>query len=43
MLLAGPVSRTGIQFLDFVEIFEIALDLSAIYFVHFSECCASLV
>ena len=31
MLLAGPVSLTGIQYTDFVKIFNISLDLSTIY------------
>ena len=43
MLLAGPVSHTGIQCMDFVEIFNISLDLSAIYFAHFSGCSVSFV
>ena len=68
MLLAGPVSHTSTQYIDFVEIFNISLDfllfiliilvgvelplcivvtlsknaisldLSAIYFAHFSGC-----
>ena len=32
MLLAGPGSYTSIQYLDFVEIFNVPLDLSTIYF-----------
>ena len=32
MLLAGPISHTSTQYMDFVEIFNIVLDLSAIYF-----------
>ena len=31
VLLAGPISRTGIQYMDFVDIFSVSLDLSAIY------------
>ena len=34
MLLAGPISHTSAQYMDFVEIFNISLDLSAIYFPH---------
>ena len=30
-LLAGPISHTSIQYMDYVEIFNISLDLSAIY------------
>ena len=33
MLLAGPISHTSTQFMDFVEIFSISLDLSTIYFL----------
>ena len=35
MLLAGPIFHTSTQNIDFVD-FYIALDLSAIYFSHFS-------
>ena len=38
MLLNGAISLTGTQYLDFVEIFNISLDLSSIYFAHFSGC-----
>ena len=38
MLLAGPVSHTSMDLMDFVEIFNISLDLSTIYFAHFSGC-----
>ena len=38
MLLAGPISHTSTQFMDFVEILNISLDLSAIYFAHFNRC-----
>ena len=38
MLLAGPISHTSTQYMDFVDIFNISLDLSAIYFAHFSGC-----
>ena len=43
MLLAGPISHTGTQYIDYVEILNILLDLSTIYFAHFSGCCASFV
>ena len=33
MLLAGPISHISIQYMDFVEIFNISLDFSAIYFI----------
>ena len=33
MLLAGPVSHAGNQYMDFVEIFNIQLDLSTIHFL----------
>ena len=36
MLLTGPISHTSTQYIDYVEILNISLDLSAIYFVHFS-------
>ena len=35
MLLAGPISHTSAQYIDYVEILKISLDLSAIYFAHF--------
>ena len=38
MLLAGPIFHTGTEYIDFVEILNISLDLSAIYFAHFSGC-----
>ena len=31
MFLAGPISHTSTQYMDFVEIFNISLDLSTIY------------
>ena len=31
MLLAEPISRASTQYMDFVEIFNISLDLSTIY------------
>ena len=43
MLLAGPISPTSTQYIDFVEILNISPDLSTIYFAHFSGCCASFV
>ena len=33
MLLGGPISHTSIQYMDFVEIFNVSLDLSTIYFI----------
>ena len=34
MLLAGPISHISVQYMDFVEIFNVsALDLSTVYFV----------
>ena len=38
VLLAGPISHTNTQYMDFVEIFNIVLDLSTVYFSHFSGC-----
>ena len=38
MLLAGPISHTSTQYIDYVEILNISLDLSTIYFAHFSGC-----
>ena len=32
MLFAGPISHTGIQHMNFVEIFNVSLDLSTIHF-----------
>ena len=34
--LAGPISYTGTQYMDFIEIFNIPLDFPTIYFAHFS-------
>ena len=31
-------SHTSTQYMDFIEIFKISLDLSTVYFAHFSEC-----
>ena len=42
MLLAGPISHTSIQYMDFIEIFYVSLDFSTIYFAHFNGCIASL-
>ena len=33
MLLAGPISHSSIQHMDFVEILNILLDLSTFYFI----------
>ena len=38
VLLAGPISHSSTQYMDFGEIFNISLDLSTIYFAHFSGC-----
>ena len=38
MLLAGPIFHTSTQYIDFVEILSVSLDLSTIYFVYFSGC-----
>ena len=38
LLLAGPISHTSTQFMDFVEILNISMDLSTIYLPHFSGC-----
>ena len=35
MLLAVPISHTGIQYMDFDKIFSVSLDVSNIYFAHF--------
>ena len=34
MLLAGPISHTSTQYIDFVDCFYISLDLSTIHFAH---------
>ena len=36
MLLAGPISHTSSQYMDFIKIFNISLDLSTIHFAHFN-------
>ena len=38
MLLAGSNSHTRIHYTDFVEIFNVSLDLSTVYFARFSGC-----
>ena len=38
MLLAEPDFHTSTQYMDFVEMFNILVDLSNIYFAHFSGC-----
>ena len=43
MLFAGPISHTSTQYTDFVDFFYISLDLSTIYFAHFSGCLAFFV
>ena len=42
MLLAGSISHTSTQHMDFVKFFNLSLDLPTIYFAHFSGCLASL-
>ena len=37
VLLAGPISHTSTQYIDFVD-FYISMDLSTNYFAHFSGC-----
>ena len=39
MLLAGPLSHSSTQYIDFVEITNMSLHLSAVYFTHFSPLC----
>ena len=38
MLLAEPISHTSTQYMGFVEIFNISLDLSTVYFANFGGC-----
>ena len=38
MLLAGPISHTRTKYMDFVDIFNVLLDVSTIYFADFSGC-----
>ena len=42
MLLAGPISHTSTQYIDFVD-FYISMDLSTNYFAHFSRYSAFFV
>ena len=37
MLLAGPISHTSTQYIDFVDFLH-SMDLSTNYFAHFSGC-----
>ena len=37
------INNINTQYLDFVEIFDISLDLSPIYLAHFSGCWTSFV
>ena len=37
-VLAGLISHASTQYIDFVEILNISLDLSTIYFAHCSGC-----
>ena len=32
------ISHTGTQYMDFVEIFNVSLDVSTVCFAHFSGC-----
>ena len=43
VLLAGPISHSSTRCMDFVEIFNIILDLSITCFSHFSGCWASFM
>ena len=43
MLLAGPISHTSTQYMDFFEIFNISLHPSIIYFAHSSGYSASFM
>ena len=43
MLLAGQIAHTSIQDMDFIESFNISLNLSTIYCLRFSWCIASFV
>ena len=38
MLLAGLISHTSTQYMGFVDIFNVLLDLCTIYFANFSGC-----
>ena len=41
--MAGQTSHTSIKYMDFVDIFNVPLDLSTIYSACFSGCWASFV
>ena len=34
VLLAGPISHTSTQYMDFVDIFNISLDFSSVYIAY---------
>ena len=38
VLLAGPISHTSTQYMDFVDIFNVSLDLPPFYFAQFTGC-----
>ena len=38
VLLAQSIFHTSSQYMDFVEVFNVSLDFSTIYFAHFSGC-----
>ena len=38
MLFAGPISHISIQYMDFIEITNVSLELSTIYFARFDGC-----
>ena len=38
VLMAGPISHTSTQYMDFVEVFNTSLDLYTIYCANFSGC-----
>ena len=38
MLLGESISHTGTEYMDFVEVFNMSLDLSTIYCANFSGC-----
>ena len=38
MLLIGPISHNSKFCMDFVEIFNLLLDSSPVYFAHFNGC-----
>ena len=43
MSLAGPIFHSSIQYVDFVEIFNVSLAVFIICFAHFSGCRVSFV